>query len=294
MSSIAGFHLAPEDIDYVGQNLSRPECVIAERDGTIWVSDNRGGITRITPAGEQTLVGRIDGDPNGIAMERSGNFLIANIGDGTLYRLRPDESHEVVLDTLEGRRLGAVNFVMIDPQDRIWVTVSTRTEPRSRAIAEPCPDGYVIVLDGHRPRIAASGFHFTNEIRFDAAGAYAYVAETALGRVTRLRVESDLSLAAPETYGPARLFDGALIDGITFDAAGNLWVTEITRNGLWAIAPDRSAHLVFEDPAGKALLFPTSITFGGPDLRTAYVGSLKADRIARFRAPFPGERLSHW
>jgi sugar lactone lactonase YvrE len=294
MSSVAGFRLSPSDIDYLGHGLSRPECIIAERDGTLWVADNRGGAMRIAPDGEQSLVGRMGGDPNGLAMERSGALLVANIGDGKLYRLERDGTHQVILDSLEGKPLGAVNFVMVDPRGRIWVTVSTRTEPRSRAIAEPRPDGYVIVIDDRGARIAAEGFHFTNEIRFDRAGTFAYVAETTLGRVTRLEVEADLALASPRTYGPQRLFEHARIDGITFDGAGNLWVTEITRNGLWVITPDGGAHAVFEDPAGTTLHFPASITFGGPDLRTAYVGSLKMDRIARFRAPIPGEALSHW
>jgi sugar lactone lactonase YvrE len=294
MSEIGDFRLHPGEIEFVGEGLSRPECIVAERDGTLWISDNRGGVTRILPNGDQALIGSVPGDPNGIAMERDGNLLIANIGDGKLYRLSREGRHEIVLDSLAGRLLGAVNFVMVDPEDRIWVTVSTRTEPRSRAIAAPRPDGYVIVIDERGPRIAGEGFHFTNEIRFDRAGAFAYVAETALGRVTKLRVRDDLTLGSPEAHGPDRLFDGALIDGITFDAAGNLWVTEITRNALAVIAPDGAAHIVFEDPEGEALLFPTSLTFGGPDLKTAYVGSLKMDRIAKFRAPCAGEPLRHW
>jgi hypothetical protein len=37
-----------------------------------------------------------------------------------------------------------------------------------------------------------------------------------------------------------------------------------------------------------------SIAFGGPDLRTAYLGSLAGDRIAIFHAPAPGFALPHW
>ena len=137
-------------------------------------------------------------------------------------------------------------------------------------------------------------FHFTNEIKFDQKQAYAYVVETALGRIARLPVQNDLTLGPAEVFGPSRLFQGALIDGITFDAAGNLWVTEITRNALAVIEPDGTPHIVFEDPVGAVLHFPTSLTFGGPDLSIAYVGSLKMDHIVRFRSPVPGEPLVHW
>jgi gluconolactonase len=37
-----------------------------------------------------------------------------------------------------------------------------------------------------------------------------------------------------------------------------------------------------------------SITFGGPDLRTAYIGSLKGSRIPYFQAPAPGLPMVHW
>jgi sugar lactone lactonase YvrE len=78
------------------------------------------------------------------------------------------------------------------------------------------------------------------------------------------------------------VFPGAKVDGITFDSEGNLWVTEITRNALVVILPDGRAETVFEDPEGKTLLMPTSITFVG---RTALVGSLKMDHLAAFDVP---------
>ena len=37
-----------------------------------------------------------------------------------------------------------------------------------------------------------------------------------------------------------------------------------------------------------------SIAFGGPDLRTAYLGSLSGDTIATFRSPVAGLPLPHW
>jgi gluconolactonase len=37
-----------------------------------------------------------------------------------------------------------------------------------------------------------------------------------------------------------------------------------------------------------------SVTFGGPDLRTVYIGSLKGRRIPSFRAPVAGLPMVHW
>ena len=37
-----------------------------------------------------------------------------------------------------------------------------------------------------------------------------------------------------------------------------------------------------------------SVTFGGPDLRTVYLGSLRGARIPYFRSPVGGLPMVHW
>ncbi len=289
------FTLSPADISWHGAGLSRPECVLAERDGTLWVSDDRGGVTRIDRDGRQSVIGSIAGLPNGLALERDGSIVIANIEDGKVYRLRRDGSHEVVLDAFNGRPLGSVNFVYRDPgADRLWVTVSTRTVPRGEAVRNAIPDGYILVIERGAVRLAAEGFCFTNEVRIDRARRHLYVAETGLGRVVRLPLNPDGSLGAPETFGPPALFPGARVDGLAFDAEGNLWVTEITHNALFVIAPGGACRCVFEDKAAATVDFPASLTFAGPDLKTVYIGSTRMTRLASFRAPVAGEPLAHW
>lgn len=286
------------DVRYVGHDLHRPECIIAEPDGTLWVSEEGIGAVRIDPDGRQSLVGAIGGEPNGLAMDRDGRLYVANIADGRVYLLYRDGRHEVLLDSFHGQALGAVNFAYVDDRDRLWITVSTRLNPRRQAIAAPTPDGYVLVRAGGDWRQAAGGFHFTNEVRIDPAGRHLYVAETALGRIARIALDAEglpiEARSAREVFGPEPLFDGARVDGITFDAEGNLWVTEITRNAIVVIDQDGHAQTVFEDPQGGTIDFPTSITFGGPDLKTAFVGSLRMDRLAVFQSPVAGAPLIHW
>lgn len=278
----------------MGHNLSRPECVLTTPDGTLWISDTRASVMRIGPDGHQRLLGPATGTPNGLAMDRRGTIYVADIGSSTVYRLFPDGRHQLVLDRFEGKPLGAVNFVYIDERDQLWVTVSTRTEPRSLAVVTPRPDGYVLLANESGVRCVADGICFTNEVRIDHQCDYLYIAETALGRVLRRRIHTDGSMSAMEVFGPDPLLPGAKIDGICFDSGGNLWVTEITRNALIVVSPEQEATIVFEDPNRRTLDFPTSIAFGGPDLRTAYIGSLNMNRLACFQAPLPGQKMRHW
>jgi len=294
MADIAKFKLETDSFRSVGKKLSRPECIIAEPDGTLWISDDRAAVTRIWPDGTQDLIGSMGGAPNGLAMAADGTIYVANIGHGAFYRLSQDGHHQVLLDTLDGKPVGSANFVYIDEKDRLWLTVSTVTTPRSDALHNKIADGYVILMDKNGPRRVAERILFANEVRIDGDGRHLYLAETTAGHVSRYPLNRDGSLGKPEIFGPSPIFPGALIDGITFDAAGNLWVTEITRHALIVITPEGLAHVVYEDPAGKTLFFPTSLTFGGPDLKTAYVGSLKLDHLMSFTAPVPGVPMYHW
>ena len=291
---MTSFRLRAQDFRFVGHGLSRPECVLARADGTLWVSDKRASVMRIAADGSQSLLGPRTGAPNGLAMDSSGVLYIADIDAGAVFRLFPDGRHGLVLDRIDGKPLGAANFVYLDERERLWITVSTRTEPRSLAVKTPTPDGYIVLADGSGVRTVAQGLCFTNEVRIDADGRHLYIAETALGRVQRCPLAPDGTLGAAEIFGPAPLFAGAKIDGMAFDAEGNLWVTEITRHALVVLSPRGEATVVFEDPERRVLDFPTSIAFGGAERRTAYLGSLNMDRIACFEAPVPGQRMRHW
>jgi gluconolactonase len=46
--------------------------------------------------------------------------------------------------------------------------------------------------------------------------------------------------------------------------------------------------------AGTLAPWMASLTFGGPDLRTVYIGSLRGTTLPSFRSPVAGLPLTHW
>jgi len=177
----------------------------------------------------------------------------------------------------------------------------------------------ISLIDEKGPRIVADGLYLTNEIRLNAQEEYLYVAETIMNHMLRFRVQPDGSLTDKEIFGPNNLGTGAAVDGFTFDADGNLWVTLVLRNGLGIITPDGDYHVVIEDPredilksfeekiangtaepgdmamaVGPNLQFITSLAFGGPNLRTAYLGSLAMSTLPTFQSPVAGLPMRHW
>ena len=330
---LKGWQVDPSAIRTTGHDLSRPECILAERDGSLWAADSRGGVMHIRPDGSQTLIAPNTGSganakpdifggtlPNGLAFARNGDILIANFGTDALEVMSRDGKTRTLYDSIDGKPLGKVNFVLRDSKDRLWITISTKINPWNDAISNKQADGYIALIDDKGLRIVADGFYFTNEIRFDANEEWLYVAETCARRVTRLRVAPDGSLHNREVYGPSSLGSG-VIDGIAFDAFGNLWATMIFADRLVAITPDGELLTLLDDGnheavarfdaefdsgsvvraetisaagGGKIAPMMTSITFGGADLGTVYLGSLGATTLPFFKSPVAGLPMVHW
>jgi gluconolactonase len=330
---LEGFQLDRATIQYVGHDLQRPECILAEPDGTLWTADARSGVMRIDPDGNQELIrqtarGPGDNDtdprrymtegslPNGITFARGGDLVIANFGTDAIERMTRDGRSRTLFTEIDGEPLGKANFAMTDRRGRIWITVTTRVRPWIRSINERTPDGYVAVMDDDGLRVVAEGFVGTNEVRFDAAEEWLYVVESNARRISRVRIDNEKEIRR-EVFGPEEL--PGTPDGCAFDSFGNLWVTLIHADRLIAITPEGDLFTLLDDgnaennaiydshvAAGtitaeimgrtRGTLAPlmASLTFGGPDLRTVYLGSILGTTLPSFRSPVPGLPLAHW
>jgi sugar lactone lactonase YvrE len=333
---IRNFTLNNEEARFIGSDLQRPECILAEPDGTLWAADARGGVCRIAPDGSQRIITqkyavKIDHDskdvnrffegtlPNGLAFAANGDILISNFGTDCLERMKRTGETEILFDTIDGREIGKVNFVLRDSKDRLWITITTMKKNWLDALRPDLDDGYIARYDERGIHVVAEGLHFTNEVRFDAKEEYLYVVETTGGRVLRYRVNEAGELFNKEVYGPSHMGAGAYPDGIAFDSYGNLWGTMVYSDKVFAITPDGEFKILIDegDPqkvkdlddafwekrVTNEILFKTgqgiapwmaSITFGGRDLKTVYIGSLRAKNIPYFVSPAAGLPMVHW
>ena len=280
------------DVELFGSGLERPEGVMVAQDGTVWAACRGRGCTRITPDGKCETIGNLDGVPNGICIDTDGSIVVANIGTGGVQRLFADGRHETIATEADGRRLTTPNFPFIDSTGRLWVTNSTARTDYKEALREPGPDGFLCVIVDGVARVVADGLRFANGIALDEREEHVYVAETYGLRVVRYPIHDDGTLGPVEQYGPP-FGEQGYPDGIAFDAAQNLWVTLPAMNALGVIDSSGDWQIVLEDLEGDKLRRPTNICFGGDDLRTAYVGSLRGTSLPRFRVDVPGMPLVH-
>lgn len=333
---IDGFTVDASALQFIGQDLQRPECILAERDGTLWSADARGGVVKIAPDGGQEIITQSFGRdfagagddesrftqgtlPNGLAFGRDGEIYISNFGTDVLEVMSRDGDTKLLYDSIDGVAIGKVNFVLRDSKDRLWLTVSTRIKNWMEAVSPNVADGYIALADERGLHIVADGFAFTNEVRLDANEDYLYIVETCRQCITRMKVADDGGLTGREVFGPSRLGTGGFPDGIAFDAFGNLWGTLVMADVLFALTPEGDYRVLLDDgdadatraleaafqadevtpelmlaAGGKIAPWFASVTFGGADLKTAYIGSLRGTRIPYFSAPVAGLPMVHW
>jgi sugar lactone lactonase YvrE len=284
------------------------------------VSGKFGGSTEETAEGFESKFtqGTL---PNGLAFAQNGDILISNFGTDLLEVMTREGATKTLYDTIDGKPIGKVNFVLRDSKNRVWITVSTKVNPWTAAFATRVQDGFVALVDKKGLRIVADGFRFTNEIRFDAKEEWLYVVETTGPHITRMRLDErdpdNIRLVDREVFGPSHL--GGYPDGIAFDSFGNLWCTLIMVDQLIALTPEGDKLVLLDDgdsqasanlltrmaqgtvrtedmqrARGTVAPWMASVTFGGPDLKTAYIGSLQGNRIPYFQSPVAGLPMVHW
>jgi sugar lactone lactonase YvrE len=314
-----------DGLSFIGFGLSRPECLVTHRSGLIFAADwtGKGGVSIVSPdGGVSRILARSDGRtlrPNGIALEPGGSFLIAHLGadDGGLFRLHPDGRVEDVALHVAGVAFPPSNFPLLDSRSRIWLTVSTRVSPRADDYRATAQSGFIALIENGVARIVADGLGYANECALSADEQNLFVNETFARRLTRYDVAANGDLSNRVTV--ATFGAGTFPDGVALDCEGAAWVTSIVSNRVLKVAANGAISTVLEDsdPAhlaeveiayrsasmgrahldgarSRVLRNVSSLAFGGPALRTAYLGCLLDDRVPFFEAPATGALLRHY
>ena len=304
-------------VSWVGAGLKRPECVLTTVKGEVFAGDHHSGIAEIGKP-KRDIVGAPPGFlPNGVAMRSDRQFLLANLGPGGgVWRLDRDWRLYPHLFEADGELLRVCNFVGVDPSGTEWISVSTRTFPRELSFRPKHADGFIVRADKDGAHIVADNIGFTNECRVDPTGKWLYVNETVAKRISRFAIKGT-SLGPRETVH--EFGAGEFPDGFAFDAEGGAWVACVCSNRLIRIETSGRRTLILDgsDPAtvaeGEAFFQAdnggrhhveigarsplkniASVAFGGPDLKTVYLGNLAGSAIATFRSPIAGAEPVQW
>lgn len=156
-----------------------------------------------------------------------------------------------------------------DARGRLWVGTWDRDGGALATLS-------VVDLDGS-VRVVESGLSASNGIAWDAASSTVYLVDTPRRVIWRYDFDLDQGrLGGREVFAEIAGGDG-VPDGLATDAAGGVWVALFGGGAVRRHDADGTPTDVVPVP----VTFPTSLAFGGPDLRTLYVTSSSAH-------PLPG------
>ncbi|MDH3234233.1 MAG: SMP-30/gluconolactonase/LRE family protein [Alphaproteobacteria bacterium] len=168
-----------------------------------------------------------------------------------------------------GEPIGNPNDSVADGRGGVYFSSSGRFAPAAAATG-----AIYRIVPGGTPKRVASNIHYANGVVLGPKEKFLYVSAHLARQVLRFRIARDGSLEERETW--LRLADvvkpapgaGPLAgpDGLTFDAAGNLFIAEYGAGRILVVGPDRRLKKVITVPNR----FVTSVEFG-PGKHTLYI-----------------------
>jgi len=296
--------LTIETVEVFGTGVSEAEGVVIDKEGNAWGGGRNGTVYQVSPDGTVHEVAQLPpgSTPNGVTLDRAGNFVYCDLGKKAVMRLSPDGKVSMIADRAGTLALSLPNFASYDAEGNLYVSNSS-TQDIGKVLSElekPAPNGALVRIrpDG-RGEVIADGLYFANGTAIDPQEHAVYVLESSRNDCLRIQIKKDGTFGKPEVY--AKDFP-ALPDGMAFDTERNLYITlpavaaggSITpANQVIKVAPNGTWSVLIDDRAGTKLAFPTNCAFGGPGLQDLFIANLQGDHFNRVRTPFRGHPLYH-
>jgi sugar lactone lactonase YvrE len=246
-------------------SFNGPSGIAVDASGNVYVADYHNNLVRkITPAGVvTTLAGTatssadstsntqsVFSGPSGVAVDASGNVYVADSGDNQVKMVSPSGVVTVFAGSGnagsgDGNAAAATFYnptgVALDASSNLYVA-----DFLNNRIRKITPAGTVTTLAGDTAGYAdgpdtTALFYYPNSLTVDAGGNV-YVTDEANNRIRVISPQGIVStIAGSGAAGSANgqginaSFNGP--DGITADAAGNLYVTDANNNLIREITP---------------------------------------------------------
>lgn len=246
-----------------------------------WVDIDGLTVNRLHAASGKFSSWKMGSEPSALAID-DNNYLVVATRNGLLRLNTTDGSETPLMDAPYDTGKVRFNDGRVDPAGRFWI--GTIYEPRDQPAAE------MYVLDKDQLRLAWSGgMTNSNGLAWSLDGRTMYHADTTSHRIdcydfdpaTGEHSNRRTLLTFPSDKKAADY--GGRPDGATMDSEGMYWVAMFEGARVLRIAPDGRIDREIALP----VKCPTSLAFGGPDLRTLYITSASHGRSEEEIAQYP-------
>jgi len=237
--------------------------------GLLFSDMTQGGVLALSPAATQpeVLIPHRKGI-GGLVRHADGGFVLAGRNVAHKRSTDPDAPTTVLLQTGEDEQF--FNDLTADGRGRLYVgSVGTDPAPGSGAAR---PDGrlYRIDLDG-TVTVLADDVLVSNGLGTDPTGGTLYHVDSPRRLVWAFAIGDEPAGGRGPGDSRKMFVDtseyAGVPDGLSVAADGSVWVA--MAGGGVVVAWDAKGSRVTEIPVPQPLV--TSVTFGGPDLRTLFI-----------------------
>lgn len=246
----------PDELVTHVAGLAFPEGPRWRSDG-LWFSDIHGHrVLRLGLDGRLETVVSLDDRPSGLGFLADGTLLISSILDRRLLAFKDGELR--VHADIAPLVAGFINDMVVDARGFAYVGA------RNGGAYGSATDSVILVRPDGSFEIAAEAMVSPNGSAVTPDGKFLIVAETALGRLTRFRIQDDGALTDREVMAQR---PGHAIDGICLDAEGGVWCGG--GRGAFLLSATGEVLREIANP-GRTTLAPA---LGGPDGRTLFLAT---------------------
>ncbi|WP_026354348.1 SMP-30/gluconolactonase/LRE family protein [Massilia niastensis] len=246
-----------------------------------WVDINGHTVNRVHPASGKFTSWKMGSEPSALAVDGDNNLVVATRTGLVCLNTTSGAEHliaEAPYDTGKVR----FNDGRVDPAGRFWI--GTMYEPRD----QPAAEMYVLER-GKLRRAWAGGMTNSNGLAWSLDGRTMFHADTTSHRIDCY--DFDPATGAHSNGRTLTTFPadktapgyGGRPDGATIDEEGAYWVAMFEGGRVLRIAPNGEILREIALP----VRCPTSVAFGGTDLRTLYITSASHGRSPEELAKYP-------
>ena len=228
------------------------------RETLFWVDIDLGLLYEYQPSSPNLKVHHIGQKLGCIALTETDNLLLATEFGFAFYR-PGDPTPANFMDVIPHGVGSMFNDGKVSPDGEFWVG-SKGPRRTSTLYRLSCDLTCSIILDG---------ISFSNGIGWSLDGKFFYHTDSLDHAIYRYSLQGSEPTRKELFYTPPL----GTPDGLTIDSDGNLWVAIWDGGRVVQLSPEGKEIAQILLPVSR----PTSITFGGSDLRTLYITSASVD-----------------
>jgi sugar lactone lactonase YvrE len=246
-----------------------------------WVDIEGLTVNRLHAASGKFSSWKMGSNPSALAID-DNNFLVVATRERLLRLNTTDGAETPIADAPYDTSKVRFNDGRVDPAGRFWI--GTMYEPRD----QPAAEMYVLARDNLRCAWRG-GMTNSNGLAWSLDGRTMFHADTTTHRIDCY----DFDVATGEHSNRRTILTfptdktapdyGGRPDGATIDSEGMYWVAMFEGGRVLRISPAGEILREIKLP----VRCPTSVCFGGPDLRTLYITSASQGRSSEEIAQYP-------